>query len=461
MKFTKFSEGGQALVIIALAAIVLFGFTALAIDGSAKLSDRRHAQNAADTAALAAAVAKVDAQAQGLSDSPTTCPAASLPYSDVCVALLDAGKHIAGINGYNNDVATNTVEVHSPPTSGYYKDNTEYVQVIITSHVNTYFMRVLGIKQSDNIVQAVAYAKPGKNLAEGSMVISYDPNPNCSTGGTGGYSVEVTGNATVNLSGGGILLNSNATCGFKIPNCADLNLIGGAGGISSVGANNIDTTGCTFDPPLTKNFNQTPIAIPDDVYWPGAPPECSVLATAYNDPPGSNTWHITPGYYADFLQTNLNGDIVGTKRDMVMDPAVYCVGKSIHWSGSTFTSLNGSSGVTIYLKNGFDFDLSINSPITLYASHSGSDYDGYLIIQEGTYTSHGSCTINGGSYLDIEGLIYAPYCNFTVNGQAGETAPINAQLIGWDIKINGSNQMNFTYDPSNLVKIKRRVGLMK
>ena len=50
----KSNERGQALIVIALAAIVLFGFVALAIDGTATFSDRRHAQNAADTAAMAA-----------------------------------------------------------------------------------------------------------------------------------------------------------------------------------------------------------------------------------------------------------------------------------------------------------------------------------------------------------------------------------------------------------------------
>ena len=143
-----------------------------------------------------------------------------------------------------------------------------------------------------------------------------------------------------------------------------------------------------------------------------------------------------------------------------MDPGVYCVGKDIKWQGTTFTSLDGSSGVTIYIKSGFDFTLNINSPIVLNAPTSG-DYQGYLIIQEGTPTNIQSCTINGGAYLDIYGLIFAPYCNITVNGGSDPTAEINAQLVGWDIKINGTTTINFNYDPSNQVKIKRKVGLMK
>jgi hypothetical protein len=143
-----------------------------------------------------------------------------------------------------------------------------------------------------------------------------------------------------------------------------------------------------------------------------------------------------------------------------MDPGVYCVGGDIHWSGNTFSSLDGSSGVTIYMKSGYDFSLSINSPVTLYASDSG-DYQGYLIVQEGTQSSIGSCIINGGVYLDIEGLVYAPYCDITINGGSDPTAIINAQLVGWDIKLNGNNTINFNYDPSNQVILKRKIGLMK
>jgi len=52
-------EKGQALIIIALAAAVLFAFSALAIDGSMVFSDRRYAQNATDTAVLAAVLVKI------------------------------------------------------------------------------------------------------------------------------------------------------------------------------------------------------------------------------------------------------------------------------------------------------------------------------------------------------------------------------------------------------------------
>ena len=48
----KPQERGQALILIAFGAIALFGFTALAVDGTRVFSDRRHAQNAADVLAV-------------------------------------------------------------------------------------------------------------------------------------------------------------------------------------------------------------------------------------------------------------------------------------------------------------------------------------------------------------------------------------------------------------------------
>src|SRR5690348_13532872 len=108
MKPKLFRERGQALILIAFAALGLFAIAGLAIDGSAKYSDRRHAQNAADTAALAGAYAKVTGNSTW-----------------ELVALNRAGD-----NGYDDSHAsadgtlTNDVYVYSPPQSGIYQCTT-------------------------------------------------------------------------------------------------------------------------------------------------------------------------------------------------------------------------------------------------------------------------------------------------------------------------------------------------
>ncbi len=135
MKHSKY-ERGQALILIVFAIFGLVGLTGLTIDGGNVFADRRHAQNAADTAAYAAALAKVRGgnwQSDGLAR--------------------------AADNDYDNNGTSNTVQVVSPPISGTYAGNPDYIQVLITSHVDTYFARVVGIEQMTNDVQAISKTK--------------------------------------------------------------------------------------------------------------------------------------------------------------------------------------------------------------------------------------------------------------------------------------------------------------
>ncbi|HEX5810282.1 MAG TPA: hypothetical protein VFY25_16545, partial [Anaerolineales bacterium] len=70
-------------------------------------------------------------------------------------------------------------------------------------------------------------------------------------------------------------------------------------------------------------------------------------------------------------------------------------------------------------------------------------------------------SISGGAGIDINGVIFAPYCDITVNGGSSANADINAQLFGWDLMVDGRTNINFTFDPKYQVIIKRRVGLMR
>jgi Flp pilus assembly protein TadG len=478
MKPKSLHERGQALILIAFAAIALFGITGLAIDGSNRFSDRRHAQNAADTATLAAALAR----ANTLTDNPTlpdneVCPNAS--PGPLCQAISKAALDSALANGYDdNPLDEVTVYTCNHPDSdcGPYAGNKNYVKVLIISRVNTYFMRVLGINQAQNNVEAVALAGKGHYLGDGAMLISYDPSPNCSTGGTGGYSVSISGSTSINLKGGGIFLNSDEVCGFKIPDCADLKITGG--GINSVGADNIDQEGCTNQAP--ENPNQDNVDIPDELIWPDVPPECGTPPTAdylgVDPSDGKGEWLIHPGYYESFPQATL----VANKQHIYMASGVYCIDPGglshdfdLSWSPTDFVTLNGSTdpsknkyhaynpdGVTLYIKKGGGFSINANNPTYLDATTKG-DYQGYLIILEGDQSSIEACSVTGGADIDINGMIFAPYCDITVNGDSFSVAEINAQLIGWDLKINGGAGINFNYDPNNAVRIKRRVGLMK
>src|SRR5258706_13695028 len=112
IKTISFAERGQALILIAISLVALFAIVGLAVDGSMVFSDRRHAQNAADTAAVAAALSKVNDVANGVanstdcsggsgSHSPANCGCASgqTPYSAVCSDLIVAGLNRVNSNG--------------------------------------------------------------------------------------------------------------------------------------------------------------------------------------------------------------------------------------------------------------------------------------------------------------------------------------------------------------------------
>lgn len=451
MKHTK-NLRGQALVLIALAAIGLFGITGLAVDGGARFSDRRHAQNAADTAALTAALTKATGLTAGKTDS--VCSTASgWSNSSFCLDIINAAWDRAEENGYAG-LIPNSVDVYSPPISGPYLNNAAYVQVVITSYVKTYFARVIGINQTKNTVEAVALTSKGGPLMNGASIVALNPNPSCGGGaGSGGGSFDVGGSGTIHLDGGGIFVNSSASCGYSQTSCNVTLTIDGGASISSAGSNINQSCGIA----APANQNGTQVVVPDEIYLPARPDECNQAhPLPTNNPVGSNKWTIYPGYYTDFPQ----GGLIGANKDIYLSPGVYCVDSDLHWSGATFTLLDGTSGVTIYVTSGHGFSLNINSPILLNASTSGK-YKGYLVIVEGNVNTIENCTINGGSYLNVNGTIFAPYCNVTVNGDNTSQSTFNAQVIGWDVKLNGNNGIHFTYDPSKIPQIKRKVGLMR
>src|SRR4026209_1833142 len=134
----KAREKGQALILIALAAIGLFAFTALAIDGSRAYSNKRHAQNAADTAALAGALAC----ARG---------------NDIeAAAIARAQANGYQTNGTSTQVTVTMVDV---PTEDCPSDTTgKDITVTIVSHLDTTFSKIIGTNQIESGAPATSRA---------------------------------------------------------------------------------------------------------------------------------------------------------------------------------------------------------------------------------------------------------------------------------------------------------------
>jgi Putative Flp pilus-assembly TadE/G-like len=464
MDFRSVSERGQALVIIALAIIGLVGITGLAIDGSAILADRRHAQNAADTSALAGALAKIKPQ--------TDSDGNVIPWN---LVALDR----ASANGYTGDLVHSEVEVYTcddadASCSAPYAGDSNYVQVIITSNVDTFFARVLGIPQLHNRVQAVALAhQDGSGSLLGGAGV-YALNPNCPSNG----SLIITGNADITLTGSGMLSNSDDSCAVKCStsagslticnefdgsgNCIDEGTITTAGGDFTWGGNCQDTmVGSTSDGGAQLKY-------PDDVPVIPEPPECDSADTTnwptqqikdFYDPVNKVTVqasYITPGYYVGFPPKKVNG--VAVKNTIVMAPGVYCV-DSVLKQSSDGIHLFGDD-VTIYVLPGNDVTINggvvqlraTNGDGALYKPHDTTNeaYMNYLFViapdYDGAVTA---CKFEGNANNIYQGAIFAPHCDVTINGTA-DTPPdgINSQIIGYNVTINGGADLTINYDAS-------------
>ena len=431
-KILPSTQGGQALILIALAAIGLFGITGLAIDGSAKFSDRRHAQNAADAAALAGALA--------LGKEETTWK-------------LNA-MDIAGDNGYDDNHVTNDVYVYrcdeTGSSCGAYAGSTQYVQVIITSDVNTYFVRVLGIEETHNTVQAVALAQKGGPLYDGNLIVALNPNP-C-TGSNG--NIVLGGNGTINLTGGGLFVNSGGSgCGIEQSGCPTITVTDGS--VNSTGTANVhlgsSSSSCTANSSgiPSPSYNNDSYDYPPDM--PAVPAECTSPYGTYSNPNSAQTV-VTPGRWNEFppADSSVNDEIV-------MMPGVYCVDDVIKLRSRNLV-LSGHD-VTIYIRSNNYFQIE-GGTINLDAPDDGP-YAGYLIIVDSNFTgTPPQCSMDGNSINTYEGTIFAPYCDVKVNGDS-TGANLDAQIIGYTVTLNGGTTMNLNYDIDQVVHSPRRVGLMK
>ena len=448
---------GQVLIIFVFAIIGLVGITGLAVDGVNILSDRRQAQNAADASALTAALVRNDAikadSSHARCDDFYTAPTPAL-IPTCASSIINRALDRALENGYGTKV-----NVYNPPIDGTYANCGsylfnchDYIEVSIETDVNTYFARVLGIPQMHNKVIAVAesyYVAEGSLFGGNSMVQLKPHSTDCSGSNSGVY---FGGSGTITLDGGGVWVNSdNNTCAFKITNtCPTVNLWNGAD-IEGIGK---QFPGCTA--PIMKHASPQlpypPRKIFSDALLP--PAECgwtTPIRPSFTD--GDGFTHYYPGHYAQ----------LPPDKNTVLEHGVFCVDSLVKTTSPTtlkhgFTpsaGLTDIGGVFIYIKPGGNFSYN-GGTVDLDAPTSGP-YKGHLMYVDANYGDYfagnpaPNCNINGSAAMNFTGVIYAPFCDVSING--GSTPfSISAQLVGFTISLTGDANLTFTYDPSKMPK---------
>jgi len=401
----KFNEKGQALVIIAFAAVALFALAALSIDGSRSFSEKRHAQNAADTSALAGALA----------------------YTRNNNVLGEAQAR-ATSNGYDNNGTTNTVSITTTPIAagGTCGDVAgQEITVTIVSTINTTFARIIGRNQLTNTVTATARGCGfyQANLFGGNAIVGLNPNT-----GSCAYDSGVSNAAHWTISGSGIFSNG---CAYS-KNYDSVTLDPGEC-VTAVGAASNFTCSQSYQ-------TQEAVSYPADVLDIMPPNPCDGTPGDVGLPPPASGSTFNNGVYciSDF-------DAYDSKDIVLNNATLYVTDLEFNLKfagGGGFSGTPSSSG---------DFEnyymvIAYKSPPCPSFTDNHSQIVQFRGNASGTYS----------------GTILAPSACIDLRGN-GESDGIHTQVIGYNVTSNGNAEVYISYedDDNHQNPIQPNIELLK
>jgi hypothetical protein len=392
------SQKGQALILIALAVVGLVSFSALAIDGGRVLSDRRHAQNTADTSVLAAALAKIKGD-----------------------DYVQAAKERATNNGYTTGVDNAEVIVVLCSDPSLPADDkcqgidttasSEYIRVRIHSFVPTTFARVLGRTQVENTVEAIARVQgssstSGSALFNGSAMVA-------TSGQTSGKCFDMNGNTLVTIHGSGLFINCSSPQALYMNSNANIVMDAQGKVVGSCVGNppyDYDDTQCnatgeaqTID---GDDFADVPTLEPTPTCTGNGDAKVNGVTIATGSPPNVT---VGNGKTATFSPGNFGSIIADSNASAVFNPGVYCVSGTFNFNSNN--QVTGPSGLVQFVLQ--NQSLNISAGTTL-------DFDNLEIYGNGA-----SFTFNSGTALHAERLRFYSKGggNFTVNSGGEVTSP--------------------------------------
>lgn len=422
MKKAHKSEKGQVLAYLAVTIVVMLGFAALAIDGGMLYSDRRHAQNVADTSSLAgASAAALYMRDYAVNYNSFVCNTSGTINTQI--AAQYAAIHRAQSNDYVLD--TDVSDQHGVTTRCEVQDlgnrYSKYIDVItkVTRETKTNFAHLVYEGPLVSEVEAVARVYPPGPLAFGHAIIAL--NEDACSGNQNG--VIFSGSSTTTVTGGGVWSN-----GCLTGNGSNFTVTVEDGGVGYAGT----VTG------TISNINPSPQHVPSTIPDRAADvkePDCSGLPS--RTAPNSGTATLQPGLYDKIKWTN---------GSLTLQSGLYCI------TGNKGLSLQGGSitgdGVTVFLESG---GMTVNgnvSPVDLRAPEESPDpspaIPGILIYMAKGNTETISLTGNSTSFY--LGTIYAPDGEIYASGSSGTHPTFNTQLIGDNVEVSGGATIDINFN---------------
>jgi hypothetical protein len=394
-------ERGSILFLGALTMVVLMAFAGLALDASYIYFHKRTMQSAADAGAYAGALEKL----RGNTDFDT------------------AAKQDTALNGFTDGSDSVSVTVNSPPASGSKSGDDNFVEVIISHPVPTWFMRMLSFNSVS--VKARAVAGVG-NTGNGCV---YALNEDTSNQDNGFFANGTT--------------NSTFSCG--VFSNANFRAVGGACVVTPLanytGSYTNDNNGVDCGPkgvgkgvpivdPLAKKYS--------------IPSYSSCDANNFKVTSGT-TVTISPGTYCGGI--SISGSVQNVKfsaGEYILVGGGLSVNGGVNITGSGVTFFNTYPGTDSKKYGG----ISINGSgtVTLSAPTSGTD-KGLLFYQDPSvsWSSSNGSIIAGSATSTYNGILYFPTTDLQYSGNSSSSPGGTdgyTELIGYNIKINGSATVN-------------------
>jgi len=410
---------GMVAIMAAVCFTVLLAAAALALDGGALLTERRHAQETADAAALAAA-----------DDLFLNYPANNGVDSGGTAA--SSAQTVATANGFSNDGTTSSVTVNIPPAGGNFTDSKKYpgyVEVILTYQVSR--SPIGSIFGSGTIPVTARAVARGLWVPAKPQIIAFDlrSNPPPYGGGLGiGHS-----SGTIQVLGGPVDVDSSSAAAASDTSPASqmtapaFNITGNYQGNFATSNGGSPTTGTR--------------PVPDPLSYLPAPGGLSAQSNPGTISSGEVT--LQPGSYSGSLVIN------GTAT-VHLQSGIYAIqgGNFVFTSTGTLDTVGG--GVMIYVNPALTFATlpSINisatgsNPVILKPLTSGP-YQGITIFQD--QSAQPKVVLTGNGFYNITGTIYAS--NDIIQVTSSNDPSMGSQYMGRVIQLAGTSDWTITQLP--------------
>ena len=173
-------RSGAILVWFGMLIVLLLGMVGLVVDAGLLMATHRQAQNAADAAALAAALDVLYGRGESQANATAT----------------------TFVTSHNGLAGAPAPTVNIPPASGPYAGNPAFVEVIASAPMQTYFIHILGIARNQTVQARAVAGSEAVSSGEGVCVLDPTEWPGLSI--SGGGILRVHGSVVVNSEGEGV-----------------------------------------------------------------------------------------------------------------------------------------------------------------------------------------------------------------------------------------------------------------